>query len=107
MYLQDIDNVYELAWNDKVSYGDIHKQGEIEWCHYNFNEADIDALFRHFDDWEKESKSLTEKGLVIPAYDACLKCSHMFNLLDARGAISVTERVTRILRVRDPCQKLR
>ncbi len=101
MYLQDVDNVYDLAWNDEFSYGDVHHRGEVEWSGYNFEKADVDSLFRHFDDWEKESIRLADLGLVLPAYDACLKCSHAFNLLDARGAISVTERVTRILRVRD------
>jgi len=105
MYLQDIDNVYELAWNDEIKYREVHHAGEVEWSRYNFDEADVDTLFRHFDDWEKESIRLAEKGLVLPAYDACLKCSHLFNLLDARGAISVTERVTRILRVRKLARK--
>ena len=100
MYLQDIDNVYELWWNQRVKYGHVHRQGEVDWSKFNFDLADIDMLLRHFDDWERESKRLAEAGLVLPAYDACLKCSHLFNLLDARGAISVTERVERILRVR-------
>jgi glycyl-tRNA synthetase alpha chain len=100
MYLQDIDNVYDLAWNDQVKYGQVHHRGEVEWSLYNFESANVEMLFRHFNDWEKESIALAEKGMVLPAYDACLKCSHLFNLLDARGAISVTERVTRILRVR-------
>jgi glycyl-tRNA synthetase alpha chain len=100
MYLQDIDNVYELAWNHEVKYREVHHAGEVEWSRYNFDQADVDTLFRHFDDWERESIRLAQEGLVLPAYDACLKCSHLFNLLDARGAISVTERVTRILRVR-------
>lgn len=105
MYLQDIDNVYDLAWNDRVKYGQVHHQGEVEWSKYNFDEADVPMLVRHFDDWERESKRLAEAGLVLPAYDACLKCSHLFNLLDARGAISVTERVQRILRVRTLARK--
>lgn len=100
MYLQDIDNVYDLAWNDDTKYGEVHHHSEVEWSRYNFETADVDMLFRHFDDWEKESLRLIEEGMVLPAYDACLKCSHLFNLLDARGAISVTERATRILRVR-------
>jgi glycyl-tRNA synthetase alpha chain len=105
MYLQDIDNVYDLAWSDRVKYGLVHHQGEIEWSKYNFDHADVAMLVRHFDDWERESKRLADLGLVLPAYDACLKCSHLFNLLDARGAISVTERVQRILRVRTLARK--
>ncbi|HUT53503.1 MAG TPA: glycine--tRNA ligase subunit alpha [bacterium] len=105
MYLQDIDNVYDLCWNAAVKYGEVHHQGEVEWSRYNFEQAPVEILFRHFDDWERESLRLTEAGLVLPAYDACLKCSHLFNLLDARGAISVTERVTRILRVRTLAKK--
>ena len=105
MFLQNIDNVYELKWDDRVSYGEVHHRGEIEWSHYNFNQAEVQTLFRHFDDWERESLRLAELGLALPAYDACLKCSHLFNLLDARGAISVTERVTRILRVRTLARK--
>jgi len=105
MYLQDIDNVYDLAWNNRVKYGQVHHQGEIEWSKYNFDHADVDMLVRHFDDWERESMRLADLGLVLPAYDACLKCSHLFNLLDARGAISVTERVQRILRVRTLARK--
>ena len=100
MYLQDVDNVYDLSWNGNMTYGDIHHHGEYEWSGYNFEEADVEKLFAHFRDWEEESTRLAEAGMVLPAYDACLKCSHLFNLLDARGAISVTERVTRILRVR-------
>ena len=105
MYLQDINNVYDLAWNAAVKYGEVHHQGEVEWSRYNFEQAPVAVLFRHFDDWERESLRLVELGLVLPAYDAGLKCSHLFNLLDARGAISVTERVTRILRVRSLAKK--
>jgi glycyl-tRNA synthetase alpha chain len=105
MYLQDVDNVYDLAWNSEVKYREVHHQGEVEWSKYNFERAPKDMLFRHFDDWEKESLRLSADGLALPAYDACLKCSHLFNLLDARGAISVTERVTRILRVRTLAKK--
>ena len=103
MYLQDKDNVYDLVWAEGVTYGQVHHQGEVEWSRYNFEEADVEKLFRHFDDCESESDRLiktNEKGLVLPAYDFCLKCSHLFNLLDARGSISVTERVNYIARVR-------
>jgi glycyl-tRNA synthetase alpha chain len=100
MYLQDVGNVYDLTWTKGVKYGDVHHRGEVEFSRYNFEEADVAMLFRLFDMYEKESKSLAEKGLVFPAYDYCLKTSHAFNLLDARGAISVTERMGYILRVR-------
>jgi glycyl-tRNA synthetase alpha chain len=105
MYLQDIDNVYDLSWNHRVKYGNVHHQSEVEWSKYNFEHADVEKLVRHFDDWEHESVRMADLGLVLPAYDACLKCSHLFNLLDARGAISVTERVQRILRVRTLARK--
>jgi glycyl-tRNA synthetase alpha chain len=100
MYLQNVDNVYDLTWTQGVKYGDVHHRGEVEFSRYNFEEADVAMLFRLFDMYEKESRSLAEKGLVFPAYDYCLKTSHAFNLLDARGAISVTERMGYILRVR-------
>jgi len=101
MYLQDKNNVYDLAWNDRVKYRQVHHQSEIEYSKFNFEHANVEMLFRHYNDWEAESLALIGKGLVLPAYDACLKTSHLFNLLDARGAISVTERVTRIMRVRN------
>jgi glycyl-tRNA synthetase alpha chain len=100
MYLQEVDNVYDLEWTNGVRYGDVHHQGEVEFSRYNFEEADVDMLFRLFEMYEKEAKTMVEKGLILPAYDHCLKTSHVFNLLDARGAISVTERVGYILRVR-------
>ena len=93
--------MYDLAWNDRIRYGDVHHQGEVEFSHYNFEQADVDMLFRFFDMAESESKRMIEQGLVLPAYDYCLKCSHWFNLLDARGAISVTERTRFIARVRN------
>ena len=100
MYLQDVDNVYDLTWTRGVKYGDVHHRGEVEFSRYNFEEASVDMLFRRFDMYEQEAKVLAEKGLMLPAYDYCLKTSHTFNLLDARGAISVTERMGYILRVR-------
>lgn len=100
MYLQGVDNVYDLKWNEKITYGDVHFKGEVEWSHYNFEIADIDALFKMFELYEKESLRLIELGLVLPAYDYCLKCSHTFNLLDARNAISVAERAGLISRIR-------
>ena len=101
MYLQGIDNVYDLEWTRGIKYGDIHHRTEVEFSIYNFEEADVSMLFKLFDMFEKESMHLTEKGLVFPAYDYCLKCSHTFNLLEARGAISVTERTQYIARVRN------
>jgi glycyl-tRNA synthetase alpha chain len=100
MYVQKKDTVYDLQWNDELTYGDIHKEDEIEWSCYNFEHADTNILKQHFADWEKEAQRLSQKNLPLPAYDAVMKCSHLFNLLDARGAISVSERVGYILRVR-------
>ena len=101
MYLQNVDNMFDLAWNEHVTYGDIHHQGEVEHSIYNFEQADVSMLLTMFDLAEAESRRLVEKGLVLPAYEFCLKCSHLFNLLDARGAISVTERTRFIARVRN------
>lgn len=100
MYLQGVDSVFDLIWTDGITYGDIHHQGEVEWSIYNFEEADVDMLFKLFELYEKESERLIEKKLILPAYDYCLKCSHTFNLLDARGAISVKERTSFIGRIR-------
>lgn len=100
MYLQGVDNVFDLQWGHGLTYGDVHLQGEVEFCKYNFDEADVEVLLRLFDTYEAESNRLVERGLVLPAYDQCLKCSHTFNLLDARGALSVAERMRYILRVR-------
>ncbi|GAB4260740.1 MAG: glycine--tRNA ligase subunit alpha [Deferrisomatales bacterium] len=101
MYLQGVDSVFDLVWTDGVTYGHVHHQGEVEGSIYNFEEADVDMLFTLFDMYEKEGTRLAARGLVLPAYDYTLKCSHTFNLLDARGAISVTERTRFIGRVRD------
>ncbi len=100
MYLQQVDNVYDLAWNSEVSYGDVHHKGEWEHSTYNFEVADTAMLFTLFDLYEAESQRASAAGLVLPAYDYCLKCSHVFNLLEARGAISVTQRTAYIARVR-------
>jgi glycyl-tRNA synthetase alpha chain len=102
MYLQNVDNVYDLAWNETTKYGEVHKRTEVEFSAYNFEHADTEKLFRHFGDHEAEAKRLLElkDPLVLPAYDFVMKCSHVFNLLDARGAISVGERQRYILRVR-------
>ena len=101
MYLQEKENVFDLMWNDRLTYGDVHKKGEWEFSVYHFEEADVEMLLKTFDMFEKESVRLSEKGLVLPAYDYCLKCSHIFNILDARGAISVTERTQYIDRIRN------
>lgn len=101
MYLQEIDNVYDLEWAHGIKYGDVHHRSEVEFSQYNFEEADVQMLRKLFDMYEAESKKMAEKDLVLPTYDYCLKCSHVFNILDARGAISVTERTSYIGRVRD------
>jgi glycyl-tRNA synthetase alpha chain len=101
MYLQGIDNVYDLEWTKGIKYGDIHHRGEVEWSVYNFEEADIPQLRQRFDMYEAEGIRMAGKGLVLPTYDHCLKCSHTFNLLNARGAISVAERTSYIGRVRN------
>ncbi len=104
MYLQGVESVYELVWTRAngrvVTYGDVYHQNEVEQSAYNFEHADIDTLFRHFDNCERQSQYLIEQGLALPAYEQVLKASHTFNLLDARSAISVTERQRFILRVR-------
>ena len=100
MYLQNVDNVYDLKWNETLRYGDVHLETEKQFSHYNFAESNKERLFKWFDMYEAESLSLLDKGLVLPAYDYTLKCSHSFNQLDARGAISVTERTGFIGRVR-------
>ncbi|MEM7347305.1 MAG: glycine--tRNA ligase subunit beta, partial [Chloroflexota bacterium] len=92
MYLQNVDSVWDLDWDGRQSYGDILLRQEIEYCEYNFNVADVDALIETYNMYEAECKRCLEKGLVIPAYDYVLKCSHTFNILDTRGAIGVTER---------------
>jgi glycyl-tRNA synthetase alpha chain len=100
MYVQKKNSVYDLQWNDEVTYGDVHLEDEKQWSYYNFEKADVDMLKQHFIDLESEARKLAEQHLPLPAYDAVVKCSHLFNLLDARGAISVSERVGYILRVR-------
>jgi glycyl-tRNA synthetase alpha chain len=101
MYIQGVDNVFDMKWNDDFTYGDIHKHDEFEYSTYNFEIADTDMLFKLFDMFEKESQRCLSAKLVRPGYDYCMKCSHVFNLLDARNAISVAERTTFIKRVRD------
>lgn len=105
MYLQGVDNVYDLKWNDEYTYGQVAHQQEVEQSTYNFEVADVDMLFKRFKMYEAESNRAIAKKLVLPAYELCLKCSHTFNLLDARGAISVAERTTYIGRVRNLARK--
>jgi glycyl-tRNA synthetase alpha chain len=104
MYLQEIDNVYQLKWNDEITYGDVHHRQEVEQSTYNFQKADVKTLFRLFDMYEGEANRIIDASLVLPAYEYCLKCSHTFNLLDARGAISVMERTGYITRIRNLCR---
>jgi len=100
MHLQGKESVYDLVWTEGVSYGDVYLQNEKEQSRYNFELSNTEMLFRHFGDFETEAKRLIEAQCVLPAYEMVLKCSHAFNLLDARGAISVTERAAYIGRVR-------
>jgi len=104
MYLQGVESVFDLVWTDgplgKVSYGDVFHQNEVEMSAFNFEHAEVETLFKHFDFYERQSQQLIEAGLPLPAYEMVLKTSHTFNLLDARHAISVTERQRFILRVR-------
>ncbi len=100
MYLQGKDNIYDLVWVDGMSYGDVYHQNEVEQSTYNFEQSNVQMLFEHFNQYEREAKRLIEAGLPLPGYEMVMKCSHTFNLLDARGAISVTERAAYIGRVR-------
>jgi len=104
MYLQGVESVFDLTWADgplgRISYGDVYHQNEVEQSKYNFEASDAAWLLRQFNDYESQAKRLIEAGLPLPGYEMVLKCSHTFNLLDARGAISVTERAAYIGRVR-------
>jgi glycyl-tRNA synthetase alpha chain len=103
MYLQEVNNVFDLAWTDALTYGDIHHETEVQGSRYNFEEGDVPMLMQMFQSYEEECKRLlsrSDKRLTLPAYDYCIKSSHAFNLLDARGAISVAERTGYIARVR-------
>jgi glycyl-tRNA synthetase alpha chain len=106
MYLQEKESVYELQWNEDVTYGEVHQKGEWELSLYSFELADVDMLLKMFDMYEKESLRVSEKGIILPAYDYCLKCSHTFNILEARGAISVSERTKYIDRIRNLARKV-
>lgn len=100
MYLQGVESVYDIKYNDKVTYGEIFKQNEREFSAFNLEFSNAETLFQHFNDVEKQCLDLLEKNLPLPAYDHCLKASHFLNLLDARGVIGVTERASYIGRVR-------
>ena len=100
MFIQGVDSIFDLEWVDGVTYGDVFLQNEVEYSKYNFDYSDTAGLFTLFEMYEKEARRLIELGLVLPGYDYVLKCSHTFNLLDARNAISVTERTGYIARVR-------
>jgi glycyl-tRNA synthetase alpha chain len=110
MYLQEVDSVYDLVWTDvggrTVTYGEVFHQNEVEQSTYNFEHADVDSLFAWFDNCEEQARKLVDLGLPLPAYEQVLKASHTFNLLDARKAISVTERQRFILRVRDLARRV-
>ncbi len=100
MYLQGIDNVFDLQWNDSTTYRDLFHQQEVEQSTYNFEQSDVKMLLELFNKYEAEAARIIKESLAIPAYEYCLKCSHTFNILDARGAISVTERTGYIARIR-------
>jgi glycyl-tRNA synthetase alpha chain len=100
MYVQGVENVFDLDWNGEVTYGDVFLEAEREYSRHNFEHADTGILFRHFADAEKECAALLAEDLPLPAYDQCIAASHLFNLLDARGVISVTERASYLARVR-------
>eukprot|EP01047_Picozoa_sp_COSAG01_P002597 COSAG01_NODE_69_length_28801_cov_10.460038_23_plen_287_part_00 len=103
-FIQQKQSVYDIVWQQhkdrEVTYADVYRRSEIEHCHYNFETASVARLFRIFEDYEQESRMNIDKKLVYPAYDSCLKCSHLFNLLDARAAISVSDRQQYILKIR-------
>lgn len=101
MYIQEVESVFDIEWMKGMTYGEIHHQSEVEWSTYNFEKADVKLLYDLFHRYETESKKALEAGLILPAYDFVLKCSHTFNMLDARGALSVTERTYFITQVRE------
>ena len=100
MYLQGVDSVYDIEWTDGVSYGDVYHQNEVEQSRYNFEHSNINWLFQQFNDYESEARRLMAEKLPLPGFEMVMRCSHTFNLLDARGAISTTERAAYIGRVR-------
>lgn len=106
MYIQEKDNVYDLEWTNGLTYGDVFKKAEYEHSVYSFDECDATMLFNLFDTYEKEANNLLDKKIVIPAYDYVLKCSHTFNVLDARGAIGVSQRAGFIGKIRNLSKKV-
>ncbi len=106
LYLQDVDSFFDIRWNENLNYGDVHHQSEVEYSKYNFEHANVEMLFELFSTYEKETHACLDAGLVLPATDHVLRCSHTFNMLDARGVISVTERVSYIERVRRLAQRI-
>ena len=105
MFIQNVDSVFDIQWVGDVTYGDVYHQNEVDYSTYNFEVSNADMLFQLFEMYEKECASVIEAGLVQPAFDYALKCSHTFNLLDARGAIAVTERQHYIARIRHLVRK--
>lgn len=105
MFIQKVDNIFDIQWTGKVKYGDIYLPHEQEYSRYNFEAADIELITSLFESYEKEAIRLLDQGLILPAYDYILKCSHAFNILDSRGAVSVTERMAYILRIRKLAKK--
>ena len=100
MFSQKKNSIFDILWSKDITYGQVHLQNEKQFSKYNFELSDVELLKKHFSDYEQEAERLLKSGLILPAYDFVLKCSHMFNLIDARGAISVSERTTYIARVR-------
>jgi glycyl-tRNA synthetase alpha chain len=105
MVVQDVDSMFDVRWNEDVTWGEIYKDFEHDFCVFNFDEADVDFHFELFKKYEAEAERLLEKGLLYPGYDSVIKASHVFNILDARGALSVSERNSYILRVRKIARK--
>ena len=101
MYPEGVESVYDIVWNEGTTYGDVHKENEYQFSKYNFEVADTGMLFNHFDDARAECHRALEAGLPLPAYDQCMMASHLFNTLDARKAISVTQRQDFILQIRE------
>jgi glycyl-tRNA synthetase alpha subunit len=101
MFLQQKDDVFDILWNESLTYSDVRKREEFEFSTYNFEQASVEKYRSWFNDFEEEVKNCLSRGLVLPAYDMVIKCSHTFNILDARGALSVTERTSYIARVRN------
>ncbi|MCX8060546.1 MAG: glycine--tRNA ligase subunit alpha [Aquificaceae bacterium] len=106
MYLQDVDSVFDIKWSEWLTYGEVFKVSEYQWSLYNFEKSEPDKLFKLYELYEEETKRLLEEGLVLPAYDYLLKCSHTFNLLDARGVLSVQERARYIRRMNTLAQRV-